>query len=209
MTKIKTLFLDIGGVLLTNGWDHLMRRRLIDQFGLVWDDFEKRHRQVYDTHEQGKITLDEYLTETIFWKKRNFTLEDFKEAMCALTQAYPKMMNLVIDLKKQYRLRVAAVSNEGAYLAEYRIKTFQLNAFIDDFFISCFVGVQKPDPRIYQIALDVTQTPKDSVIYVDDRPNLIEAAQKVGLVHCVLHTSMESTRDQLHLILRASYTQEN
>lgn len=46
MTKtipITTLFLDIGGVLLNNGWDHPVRRRAAKHFKLNWARMEQRH----------------------------------------------------------------------------------------------------------------------------------------------------------------------
>lgn len=201
MHKIDTLFLDIGGVLLTNGWDHNSRKRAAQKFGIDWEDFEERHKKLYPLHETDKITLDDYLLEIIFWKKRSFTLEELKEFIFSESQPYPEMLRLFKDLKKQYRLRIAAISNEGRDLATYRIKKFDLTSFIDDFFISCFVRAQKPDPYIYQVALDVTQVPTDRILYIDDRPNLIEAASNM-MVNGFVHTSYERTAQKLRAIFQ-------
>ncbi len=196
MPKVDTLFVDLGGVLLTNGWDRVARKNAAQQFELDWEDFEDRHKRVYDDHEKDKITLNEYLNAVIFWKERPFTLEQFRAFVFAQSKPFPEMLNFVSSLKKDHQLKVIAISNEGRDLAEYRIKTFRLDSVIDTFFVSCFVHYQKPDPHIYQMALDVLQMAKDRIIYVDDRPNLIEAGAKLG-IRGIVHTSFESTRSQL------------
>ncbi len=57
--EIKTLFLDIGGVLLTNGWDHNSRQKAIEYFKLDGDEMNERHHLTFDTFEEGKLTLNE------------------------------------------------------------------------------------------------------------------------------------------------------
>jgi putative hydrolase of the HAD superfamily len=62
MTKtipITTLFLDIGGVLLNDGWDHLARRRAAKHFGLDRAEMEQRHNLNFNIYEEDKLTLDE------------------------------------------------------------------------------------------------------------------------------------------------------
>jgi len=54
---ITALFLDIGGVLLTDGWDHQARRRAAKNFKLEWAEMEERHRLTFETHEEGKLTF--------------------------------------------------------------------------------------------------------------------------------------------------------
>ena len=202
MTNYTTLFLDIGGVILTNGWDNHCRDRAAQVFGLDRSDFEERHKQYYDLLETDKITLDDYLNKVIFWKKRDFTVQQFKEFMFSQSKPIPEMIKLLSDLKNQFHLRIATVSNESREISAYRIKTFNLRSFVDDFFISCYVGYQKPDPHIYLMALDITQVNKEEVIYIDDRPNLIEAAKKLG-IHSIQNVSFETTRDQLLQLLKA------
>lgn len=201
MAKMSTLFLDIGGVLMTNGWDRHMREKAAHAFDIDLVDFEKRHRQFYDIYEKGNASLDDYLKQAIFWTERSFSLERFKEFMFAESKPYPDMIAFFTQIKREYGLRVAAVSNEGRELAEYRIKSANLTSFIDDFFISCFVGYQKPDSHIYRIALDVTQTAPKQAFYVDDRKELIEAASKMG-IKGVIQTSLQETRKALLAALK-------
>lgn len=194
MKKITTLFLDIGGVLMTNGWDRKMREKAAHVFDLDLIDFEKRHHQFFDNYEKGKSSLDHYLKNVIFWSERDFSLERFKEFMFTQSKPFPDMISFFTQIKKEYQIRVAAISNEGKELAEYRIKTANLTSFIDDFFVSSFVGYQKPDPQIYRIALEVTQTNPKQALFIDDRLENVVAAEQLGMKGIVQKSLLESRK---------------
>src|SRR5690349_17386681 len=151
-SSINTIFTDIGGVLLTNGWDRGSRRRAIDLFKLDPEETEERHHLTFDTYEVGKITLDEYLGRVVFYKKRSFSRNKFKEFMYDQSKPFPEMLKLLQQLKKNYGVNVAVVSNEGRELAEYRIRRFKMNGFVDFFIVSSFVHFRKPDTDIFKIA---------------------------------------------------------
>ncbi|MCB9419916.1 MAG: HAD family phosphatase [Ardenticatenaceae bacterium] len=205
-TPITTLFLDIGQVLLTNGWDRHSRRLAAEQFGLDFAEMDERHHLTFDTYEEGKLSLNDYLKRVVFYEKRPFTLQNFKEFMFDQSRPLPDMLPLMTALKDHYQLQVAAVSNEGRELAEYRIRQFQLDQFIDTFIVSSFVHIRKPDADIYRLALDVTQSQPKQVVYIDDRAMLVDVARSLG-IHGIHHTSHASTRHalaQLGLTLETS-----
>ena len=193
---ITTLFLDIGGVLLTNGWDDDIQKRTADKFGLDYHEMHERHHLTFDTYEEGKLSLDEYLDRIVFYQERNFTKEQFKAFMYAQSQPFPKMIELMHGLKAQYGLEIAAVSNEGRELTVYRVQQFKLGLFIDFFVSSCFVHYRKPDEDIYRIALDIAQVHPEQVVYIDDKAMFVEVAQGLG-IQGILHTGYEATRDAL------------
>jgi putative hydrolase of the HAD superfamily len=194
--SVNTIFTDIGGVLLTNGWDRGCRRRAIDTFKLDPEETEERHHLCFDTLEVGKITLDEYLNHVVFYKKRLFTRSEFWKFMCDQSQPLPGMIELVQQLKKKYNLKVAVVSNEGRELAEYRIKQFNLNAVADFFIVSSFVHFRKPDADIFRIALDTAQVTPQQVVYIEDRPMFVQVARSLG-IHGIRHTDLNSTCEKL------------
>ncbi len=196
---ITTLFLDIGGVLLTNGWDHEARQRAAQFFSLDLSGLNERHHLTFDTYEEGKLSLDEYLKRVIFFEKRPFTVKEFKSFMFAQSKPYPKMIELVHELKTRYALKVAAVSNEGREITVYRIQKFELDKIIDFFVSSCFVHYRKPDTDIYQIALDIAQESPKQVVYIDDRLMFVEVARTMGL-QGIHHTGYNSTRDKLEAL---------
>jgi len=195
-STITDLFLDIGGVLLTNGWDDDIQKRTADKFGLDYEEMHERHHLTFDTYEEGKLSLDEYLNRIVFYQERSFTKEAFKAFMYAQSQPFPEMIELMRGLKAKYGLEIAAVSNEGRELTVYRVQQFKLGSFIDFFVSSCFVHYRKPDEDIYRIALDIAQVRPEQVVYIDDRAMFVEVAQGLG-IKGILHSGYEATRTAL------------
>jgi putative hydrolase of the HAD superfamily len=195
-TNITHMFLDIGGVLLTNGWDHRMRRAAAEKFELDLDDLNERHKMSFNTYEVGKLSLDTYLNQVVFYKERHFPREDFKAFMYSRSQPQVEMINLVSHLKWKYCLKTAAISNEGRELTIYRIEKFNLTALLDYFVSSCFVHFRKPDVDIYRLALDISHADPVRSVYIDDRALFVEIAQSLG-IHGIHHTDFEVTRKKL------------
>ena len=189
---IKALFLDVGGVLLTNGWDHHARRRAVKNFNLDWKEIEERHVLNFETHEEGRMTFAEYLDRVVFYQKRPFTRTQFRSFMCAQSKPYIEMIKLVARLKTQHKLRIAVVSNESRELNAYRIRQFELDAFVDCFISSCFVGFRKPDREIFRLALDIAQTPIEQVVYIENTPMFVQIAAGME-IRSILHTDYKST----------------
>jgi len=190
------LFLDVGGVLLTNGWDRAMRKRAAETFHLDPADMDERHHLTFDTYELGKLSLDEYLNRMVFYQDQPFSRDEFKAFMFAQSQPFPQMIHLVRNLKKAYDLRVAVVSNEGRELTTHRIRKFSLWEFVDFFVVSSFVHFRKPDADIYRIALDIAQVPIEEVLYIEDRLMFVEVARGMG-IRSIHHTGVDSTRENL------------
>ena len=193
---VTTLFLDVGGVLLTNGWDHLARKRAARNFNLNWAEMDERHRLVFETHEEGKLTFQEYLGWVVFYEKRGFTRDQFRDFMLAQSKPFPRMLELITQLKHRHSLKIVVVSNESRAVNAYRIRTFHLERFVDTFISSCFVRMRKPDKNIFRLALDLAQTAPEQAIFIDNTAMFVEIAERFG-IHGVLHVDHESTRAKL------------
>jgi putative hydrolase of the HAD superfamily len=191
-----TIFTDIGGVLLTNGWDRQGRDKAIQQFKLDPAETEERHHLTFDTYESGKISLNEYLKRLVFYRKRNFTEEDFIKFMFSLSQPYSDMLTLIRGIKEKYGIKIAVVSNEGRELNKHRIDKFKLGEFVDFFISSCFVHFRKPDADIFKIALDIAQVSPEKVIYLEDRPLFVQVADTLG-IRGIIHQDFNTTKKQL------------
>src|ERR1022692_653341 len=174
--EIRTLFLDIGGVLLTDGWDHHARKRAATNFKLELAEMEDRHHLTFDTYEEGKLTLEEYLGRVVFYQKRPFTRARFRRFMFGQSKPYPKMIELAAQLKVRHGLKIAVVSNEARELNAHRIRKFKLDGFVDFFASSCFVHLRKPDDDIFRLALDIAQTPARQIVYIENTPLFVEVA---------------------------------
>ena len=193
---ITTLFVDIGGVLLTNGWDHHARRRAATKFNLKWAAMEDRHGLNFAAHEEGRVTFEQYLSRVIFFQKRPFTRSQFRLFMFAQSKPYIKMIEMVRNLKARYGLRIAVVSNESREVNAYRIRKFKLGGFVDTFISSCFVHARKPDVEMFRLALDIAQASPRQVLYIENTPMFVQIAESLG-IRSILHTDYKSTRSRL------------
>jgi putative hydrolase of the HAD superfamily len=198
-SSIKALFLDIGGVLLTDGWGHVSRKLAAKAFDLNPEEMESRHNQAFDTYELGKLTIEEYLSRVVFYEKRPFTPAQFRKFMFAQSKPYPKMIELVHKFKARYRLKVAVVSNEARELNSYRIRKFKLDGFVDFFISSCFVHLRKPDADIFRVALDIAQVPANQVVYIENLPMFVQVAEGLK-IRGICHTDYKSTCAKLSTI---------
>ena len=194
--RITTIFTDVGGVLLTNGWDRNARKLACQTFHLDYEELNERHHLTFDTYEEGKLTLDEYLSRVIFYESQPFTPDEFKQFMFERSQPYPEMIEMLRAIKRRYGLRVAAVSNEGREIMQHRIDTFRLGEVIDFFIVSAYVHFRKPDADIYHVALDIAQTPVEAVAYLEDRMMFVDIAAGLGL-KAIHHVTAERTKDAL------------
>lgn len=193
MAEITTLFFDVGGVLLTNGWDRPTRREAAAQFGLDEEDFEARHESLISALETGKISLDEYLDQTVFCHPCSFSREQFKTFIYAQSQPNSDPLALVRELAGRFLL--ATINNESHDLNLYRIEKFRLREIFTVFFSSCFVRLRKPDPAIYRLALDMTQKIPDECCFIDDRPLNIAGARQVGMRTIQFHDVNQLRRE--------------
>jgi putative hydrolase of the HAD superfamily len=191
-TAITCVFLDIGGVLLTDGWDRQARKRAATHFTLEVDEMEDRHHLAFETYEEGGLTLEEYLGLVVFYHKRPFTRAQFRRFIFAQSRPYPQMIEAVRTLKAKYGVKIVVVSNEGREVNAYRIRTFKLDGFVDAFISSCFVHIRKPDPDIFRLALDIAQVPARQVVYIENTPMFVQIAEGLG-VPSILHTDYSST----------------
>jgi putative hydrolase of the HAD superfamily len=189
---ITCMFVDVGGVLLTDGWDHHARKRAATHFKLKLADMEARHHLTFDTYEEGKLTLEEYLGRVVFYQKRPFTRAQFRRFMFAQSKPCPQMIEMVAQLKVRHGLKIVAVNNEARELNSHRIRKFKLGQFVDAFISSCFVNVRKPDADIFRLALDIAQVPARQVVYIENTSMFVQVAEGLG-IRSILHTDYRST----------------
>jgi putative hydrolase of the HAD superfamily len=194
--SITHLFLDIGEVLLTNGWDRRSRKLAAENFHLEFEELESRHHLNFGIMEEGKLTLEEYLNRIVFYKDRQFASADFCNFIFSQSKPYPQMINFLFEIKEKYGLKVAAVSNESREINAYRIQTFKLDLLIDFFISSCYVKLRKPDIEIYRLALDISQAKAEQVVYIENTAMFVNIAKKLGICG-ILHKNYETT--SLHL----------
>jgi putative hydrolase of the HAD superfamily len=193
---ISVLFLDIGGVLLTNGWDRKMRRKAAEEFSLDLEEMDERHHLTFDTYERGLLSLDEYLKRVIYYEDRVFTPRQFRDYMFRQSQAIDDNIAVFKRIAEANGLKVGAINNEGRELAVHRIREFHLTKLIEFFITSSFVHFRKPDADIYRLALDIAQVSPERAVYIEDRLMFVEVARELG-IRSIHHESMDRTREAL------------
>lgn len=198
----KIIFFDIGGVILSNGWGHESRQAAAKKFAFDYEEMNYLHEFIFNVYEIGRITLDEYLNTVLFYKQRNFSKEEFIEFMYAQSVLFPGMLDWLIEWRERHadKFRFIAINNEGKELNDYRIQKFHLHDCFDAFISSCEVGMRKPDPGIFKLALGIAQAKPEDCIYFDDRSILVDAAAKLG-IESHQHKTLESTKIILEKLL--------
>jgi putative hydrolase of the HAD superfamily len=181
MGAITTIFFDLGGVCLSNGWDHEQRQRVAQKLGFDYEAFDSRHRQVVDSLERGQLTLEEYLHWTLFYEPRSFTIERAIDEIQQLSTPFAETLQVVSALRERSGCLLATLNNESRELNEYRIERFGLRSLFTVFFTSCYMGLIKPQPEAYRRALQITQRRPDECLFVDDRPMNVEVARILGM----------------------------
>jgi putative hydrolase of the HAD superfamily len=196
LAEITTLFWDVGGVILTNGWDRGSRKEAAKTFHLDWEEFQDRHDLSFPAFDSGQITLNEYLDRTLFYRSRSFTREEFTAFMFAQSKEYPEtraILDKVASIRKYF---IGAINNEPLELNQYRIEAFNLRRDFLVFFSSCYVRARKPEEMIYRIALEVTQRPPEQCLFIDDRPLNLECPRRLGM-NVIHHQNAEQLRSEL------------
>jgi len=192
-SPVKFLFFDVGGVLLTNGWGHESRQKAAKQFGLDYAEMSGLHTFIFNVYEAGTISLDEYLDTVVFNHPRDFTREDFKTFMFEQSLELKGTLAWLKEWKKTCGFRIFSINDEGKELNDYRIKKFKLHEAFDGFISSCEVGMRKPDPNMFKLALGIAQAEPEESVYFDDRIMFVDAAAKLGF-QAHQHTSFEETK---------------
>jgi putative hydrolase of the HAD superfamily len=197
--EISTIFLDIGGVILTNGWDRDARRESAQAFQLDWEDFQDRHDLSFPAFDAGQITLNQYLDRTLFYRPRSFTREEFTAFMFAQSKEYPETRAILSALARTGRYLIGAINNEPLELNQYRIEAFQLRKDFQVFFSSCYLNARKPEEAIYRIALEVTQRAPESCVFIDDRALNLENPRRLGM-NVIHHQNAPQLRQDLQTL---------
>jgi putative hydrolase of the HAD superfamily len=192
---ITTIFFDIGGVLLTDGWGHDSRRAAAERFGLDWDEYSDRHEKVAHAIETNRMTLEHYLDRAIFYRPRTFTREEFRDFVFAQSQPKPDSIAIAKQLAASGKYFMATLNNEILELNVHRIEQFGLRLCFPVFFSSCFLGIRKPDEAIYRTALQMTQREPAECIFIDDREVNLECPRELGLATILFRDATQLRRE--------------
>jgi putative hydrolase of the HAD superfamily len=194
--EIHAIFWDVGGVLLSNAWDHTQRIAALEHFHLDEEEFHSRHEMVVSSFERGKISLDEYLDRTVFYRDRVFTRDEFRDYMFSLSQPIPEVLAFARVLAGSGKYFMGTMNNESRELNLHRIEKYGLREIFRLFVSSCFVGLRKPESGIYRLAIEITQFNPEGCCFIDDRALNLECAANLGMRTIQMQT-LEQLRSEL------------
>jgi putative hydrolase of the HAD superfamily len=182
MFPFDVILFDVGGVLLTNGWDHGERAAVTEHFNLDRAAFEARHNTSNDAWERDLISLHDYLSATVFYEPRSFSPDDFFAFMLTQSKLLPDgALGILTELAASHNYLLGALNNEARATNDYRFETFGLWKHFAVAFSSCYVGLRKPGPAIYKRALDILGAPAERILFIDDREENVAGAQSAGM----------------------------
>ena len=182
MFPFDVILFDVGGVLLTNGWDHCERNLVLDEFGLDRAEFEARHPKANEAWERDLITAKEYLEATVFYEPRDFTADDFIQALFAQSVLLQDgALSILQELAASGKCMLGCLNNEAREPNEYRFQKYNLRDAFDVALSSCYVGLRKPHPEIYKRALDILGKPAERILFIDDRAENAQGAAAAGM----------------------------
>jgi putative hydrolase of the HAD superfamily len=196
LPKITTLFWDIGGVILTNGWGRSSRLEAAAVFNFDYEEFQDRHDLSFPAFDTGHITLNEYLDRTLFYRARPFTRDEFTAFMFAQSKEHPETRAVLADAARTGKYFIGSINNEPLELNQHRIEAFNLRRDFLVFFSSCYVRSRKPEETIFRIALEVTQRPPERCVFIDDRPLNLESPRRMGF-NVIHHQNAGQLRSEL------------
>ena len=182
MFPFDVILFDVGGVLLTNGCDHGDRAAAVAHFGLDGAALEARHEEVMETWERGEIDLNQYLDVAVFYEPRPFSRSEFFSFMLAQSQRLPHgALHILAELAESNPCMIGALNNEARETNEFRFAHFGLRRHFKVALSSCYVGLRKPEPAIYQRALDILGCPPERVLFIDDREENVAGSLAAGM----------------------------
>lgn len=180
---IKAVIFDLGNVLVD--FDHMIAARRISAFT------DKTPEQIYKLFfdsastglfEEGKITPAEFFSEVKAMLNLKLDFDKFLpiwNEIFFLSPRNKQVYALAKNLKNRYK--TALLSNVNVLHFDYLKKEFPVFDAFDNIITSYDAGFRKPHPEIYQRALAALKVPASGVVYIDDRPELIEKAQGLGI----------------------------
>jgi glucose-1-phosphatase len=196
---IKAVFFDLGGVIVRTEFQ-APRQQLADRLGMDYEDLSKI---VFDSDSglkasMGEIASEEHWASVIQRLKRPASeLSLIREEFFAGDIVDRTLVEYIRSLRGKYK--TGLISNAWSDLRDFVVREKFDDAF-DKMIISAEVGAVKPEPKIFQIALEQFGVKPKEAVFVDDFYINIEGCEKVG-IKGIHFQDAESSMQQLKELL--------
>ena len=196
-SHIKTIFWDIGGVLLTNGWDKEERTEVLSRLGVDLADYESRHEEANYFWERGLSTAEHFFNVTVLNQNPNLTFSELWPQVCAESKIlHPGCLDILGELATSGRYKLATLNNESRELNQHRLDAFRLRPFFDYFLCPGYVHEMKPHPDIYRAAIEISGHVAETAVFIDDKAENCDAAASLGM-QTICFESPKQLREEL------------
>jgi putative hydrolase of the HAD superfamily len=194
---ITTVIFDVGGVQITGlrGVEDSITSKLNLNTNEATSNLEGQH---LDDFCNGRISEDEYLTSVIREAGWNIKPDDLKRGIRENFREIDGTREIISDLKAS-GFKLGILSIHGKEWVEYIIKKFDLGSAFDAMSYSYQVGISKPDPRSYQIIMQELGSKPEECLFIDDTPQNIDAAKKLGM-HAILFSNAQQLRADISVL---------
>ena len=185
---------DMGGVLVDLESDLLVHQiaRLLNR---SFDDVQAiiYHEELLLPFELGRINAATYYAGLKERLQLPWGFEQFVQAWNGIFQENKGTTEILQRLRARHKLMVLSNTNE-LHLHHVR-STIPSLAVIGEWVASCDVGLRKPDPEFYFFALRRAGVLPRQAIYVDDRPEMVDAGRFIGLKGIRFENSRQLDQD--------------
>ncbi len=196
--EIRTIFWDLGGVLLTNGWDAHQRARVLSSLGVDLEVYEAVHDSANYFWERGLSSAEDFFRETVLLPnpQLGLTFSELWPLVCAESKVlHPECFGILSALAATGRYRLATLNNESRELNAYRLDAFDLRRYFGYFLCSGYLHEMKPAPGIYRYAIEISGLHPSSSLFIDDKPENCAAAAALGMQTIVFESPAQLRRE--------------
>ena len=185
---------DVGGVMVDVESDRLVHQ-IAQLLGRSFEEVQKAiyHEELLLPFELGRISPAAYYEGLKKRLKLRWTYERFVRAWNDIFRENAEVIEILQRLAQRHRL--IALTNTNMLHLDYIKAAFPSLSVLEDWVASCDVGLRKPDPEFYQLALARSGVRASQAVYVDDRPELVEAGRGVGLTAIRFENSRQLEQD--------------
>lgn len=191
---VKVILFDLGGVLFTNGTkkfnDAISERYKLDK------EFVKEisDGEIGSKYREAKITRDEFWK--YFLEKLNIheNPDDLEKEWISYYGLIEGTRDIIFELSKKYK--VYYLSDNVKERVDKLDERFGFLQWFSDGIFSHDVGVRKPNPKIYEYAIQKVGVKPEEIVFIDDKESSLVPARQLGIT-TILFESPEKLRSSL------------
>jgi putative hydrolase of the HAD superfamily len=181
MPEVKAFIFDFGGVIVRTE-DDRPRHQWDERLGLPVGSVERavRHSDIWIQAQLGRILPKMYwkgVAELLYMKGES--IDELRRDFFSADRLNYRVIDLIQDMRNLH-YPIALLSNESLEL-EARLQDYGIKDLFDHVLISAQIGMMKPDPTAYRVALQTLRVLPQQAVLIDASLPSVRAAQTLGI----------------------------